>query len=188
MLVEVGPPSLHRDEQLADLSLAKQLAPVESDIRPSRLRIIRDDTAKRVDVAPAVGSVPLGDGKFQEINLVPLEDVLLHRPAVDHFRPDRVAIGLVQVSDQVLLAGLRRQAKHQRDLGPAREPACHEFGAAALLVVLDVLEQECRPVKAVVHPRDTAELLVPGHLFLDPKELACFFELGEPASKAWLVR
>ena len=164
--------------------LAADHAAVDADIRHAGIGILGDDAAIRHDVAATVGTIPLRHRQFEKIDIVAFDDVLLHRPGLDHVR--RHAAGQQRAAELDELARMRvgRQPEHHGDAARARQPAGKHLAAAGIgAVIADIVEQQRRPgAGALRQPRDGAELDIPIDLGVDLLQFAGALERLHPAA------
>jgi len=166
--------------------MAGDHAAIDADIHDAGFGILGDAAAIGQEIAAAVEPVPIGRRKLVEIDVRPLEDVLLHRSGGDDLRRDAAGEDGAADLDQLARMGVGRQPQHHGDAAVIVERGAENAPAAARrrVVVLDVVEDErlagAGPLR---QPHDGAELDVPVDLGVDFGELALRFEHRDPATQ-----
>ena len=127
------------------------------------------------EIAAAVDPVPLRHRKFEQVDVLAGDDVLLAGALLDDARRDAAFDDVAADLDELARMGVGRQAHHHGDAAIAAEPAGEHRAAAGgvLVVVLDVVEQQRRAgARALGDARDGAELDVPIDLGVDLVQFA----------------
>ena len=156
---------------------------IDADVHHARVGIARDDARERVDVAPALAEIPLGDGKFGLIHGVAADDHFLHRPRRHHARGNRLAVLLHDVLHQLGVADVLGEAERQRESAAVAESVGQHPRAAASAIALDVLEEQRGRLFLQRAARDRADLAVPVDLGADAPQLVLLLEQRDPPAQ-----
>ena len=126
--------------------------------------VLGDATGIGQRIAPAIERVPLGDWKFEQVDIIAHDDVVFDRAVVDVSRFNPFLEDRAADADQLARGGVRCQAKHHGDARITGMAAGEHARAQRVraVVILDVIEQEGGAVAASLHhPDDIAKFDVP---------------------------
>ncbi len=125
---EVGAPVLTAlDEKKRGRVRMPNHPAVDADVRDARLRIAGDDAGERVDVAPTLQVVPLGNGELCLVDCRSPQHDVLHRPCLHENGRDRLTVFLHYVLHQLAVGHVAREAKSQGQPGSAPNPPVKSF-------------------------------------------------------------
>ena len=157
--------------------------PVDPHIVPPHVGITGDHGGKGVNKSPPVPQVPFGHRNLLDVDVLPLEDILLERRCGNFFRRDTLFVSFLHGQDQISGPGSLGETKSQGKAPVGRDRVGEELFTKRVGVTLDVVEKKRHPVfsrHAVTG--NGPNLTVPIHLNIDFPVFAFVLEQVDPVT------
>ena len=171
------------DQERRDRVLLADHAAIDAGVLHAGVRILGHDAGVGVDVAPAFEVVPLGHRELEQVDVLALDDVLLHGPGRHHHGLDLLAVLLHHVLDDLVVRRVLGEAQREVEARARADAAAEHLAAAGVLVAFHVFEQQRRALFFQHPARDRADLAVPVHLGGDPVQFAFLFQQRDPLAQ-----
>ena len=159
-----------RPRKTGQQALVMDHEPVGAPVHPIGLGVLGDDQIPGAQIAAAVALVHHGHRQVEQIDLVARNDDVLARRVVDHDRRDHLVLALGVDLVELPQRRIHRQAERHRDAAPGGDRIGDDAELRA--VILDIAEQERRPVALARQPADPGQLLIPIDLVVDGAQVA----------------
>ncbi len=138
-------PMLRTGQKRPDFVPPIEHTPIHTHVLQPRFRVARHGRVESIDVASPIPTVPVGYRNLIKIDVVSFKNILLDRTGRHYFgrqaSPDPIAVSF----DKLLGRRVPVQSQQQRQAFVIPEPGSHDPFAPGVLVVLYVLEKQCRP-------------------------------------------